>query len=115
MIFNHSNSKLNQANKGIDFLFTDIYQTFMANHKSALKRARQNISRNKTNKVIISQIKTKIKEFNAFISKKDAESVRKSFREVNSSLSKALKRRLISKNYVSRKLSLLSNELKKIS
>ena len=87
----------------------------MANHKSALKRARQNISRNKTNKVIISQIKTKIKEFNAFISKKDADSVQKSFREVNSSLSRGLKRGLITKNYVSRKLSLLSNQLKKIS
>jgi len=87
----------------------------MANHKSALKRARQNISRNKTNKIISSQLKNKINEFNRLLIDKKTDLLQESLSSLNSSLSKALKKGLIKKNHVSRKLSLLSNQIKKIT
>ena len=87
----------------------------MANHKSALKRARQNISRNKTNKIISSQLKNKINEFNRLLIDKKTDLLQESLSSINSSLSKALKKGLIKKNHVSRKLSLLSNQIKKIT
>ena len=87
----------------------------MANHKSALKRARQNISRNKTNKIISSQLKNKITEFNRLLLDKKTDLLQESLSSINSSLSKALKKGLIKKNHVSRKLSLLSNQIKKIT
>ena len=87
----------------------------MANHKSAFKRARQNISRNKTNKIISSQLKNKINEFNRLLIDKKTDLLQESLSSLNSSLSKALKKGLIKKNYVSRKLSLLSNQIKKIT
>ena len=87
----------------------------MANHKSAFKRARQNISRNKTNKIISSQLKNKINEFNRLLIDKKTDLLQESLSSINSSLSKALKKGLIKKNHVSRKLSLLSNQIKKIT
>ena len=87
----------------------------MANHKSALKRARQNLGRNKTNKIISSQLKNKITEFNRLLLDKKTDLLQESLSSINSSLSKALKKGLIKKNHVSRKLSLLSNQIKKIT
>ncbi len=87
----------------------------MANHKSAKKRSRQNIKRNSVNRSIISQIVTNKNKFEADLASKDVESLKKTFSLLNSSLSKALKKGIIKKNYVSRKLSSLSNQLKKIS
>ena len=86
----------------------------MANHKSALKRVRQNIKRNMINRILLSQIRNKTNNFNDILSKKDVESLRKSFSILNSSLSRAVKKGLIKKKHMSRKLSLLSNQLKKI-
>ena len=86
----------------------------MANHKSALKRVRQNIKRNMINRILLSQIRNKTNNFNDILSKKDVESLRKSLSILNSSLSRAVKKGLIKKKYISRKLSLLSNQLKKI-
>tara|TARA_B100001245_G_C22552150_1_gene276198 strand:- start:162 stop:425 length:264 start_codon:yes stop_codon:yes gene_type:complete len=86
----------------------------MANHKSALKRVRQNIKRNMINRILLSQIRNKTNNFNDILSKKDVESLRKSLSILNSSLSRAVKKGLIKKKYISRKLSLLSNQLNKI-
>ena len=86
----------------------------MANHKSAKKRNIQNEKRNLVNKALLSKIKNNSSRFNELIKAKDTESVKKTFSLLNSSLAKALKRGLIKKNYVSRKLSSLSNQLKKI-
>ena len=86
----------------------------MANHKSALKRVRQNIKKNIINRILLSQIRNKTNNFNDILSKKDVESLRKSLGILNSSLSRAVKKGLIKKKHMSRKLSLLSNQLKKI-
>ena len=87
----------------------------MANHKSALKRVRQNIKKNIINRILLSQIRNKTNNFNDILSKKDVESLRKSFSILNSSLSRAVKKGLIKKKHMSRKLSSLSNQLKNIS
>ena len=87
----------------------------MANHKSALKRARQNLTRNKSNKIITSQLKNKLNHFNSLLLDKKTDLLQESLNSINSSLSKALKKGLIKKNHVSRKLSSLSNQIKKIT
>ena len=69
----------------------------MANHKAAFKRARQNISRNKTNKIISSQLKNKINEFNRLLIDKKTDLLQVSLSSLNSSLSKALKKGLFKK------------------
>jgi len=87
----------------------------MANHKSADKRARQTIRKTNLNQRILSQVKTNFNRFNDNLGKKNIEEATNSFRLYNSSLSKALKRGIIKKQNVSRKLSSLSDKLKKIS
>ena len=86
----------------------------MANHKSAAKRARQTLKRNKVNSSMLSKIKNNINNLNSSISSKNMDEISKSFSSVNSSLAKAVKKGLIKKEFASRKLSLLSKELKKI-
>ena len=87
----------------------------MANHKSAKKRTRQPLKRTKINKSFLSKIKSSTSKFNALISNKDPETLKKSLSILNSNLAKAAKKGIIKKQHVSRKLSSLSNQLKKIS
>ena len=87
----------------------------MANHKSAKKRTRQTLKRTKINKSFLSKIKSSTSKFNALISSKDPETLKKPLSILNSNLAKAVKKRLIKKQHASRKLSSLSNQLKKIS
>ena len=86
----------------------------MANHKSAKKRCRQALKRNEVNRSLLSKIKNSVNTFNSLISSKKTEEIKKSLSSVNSALGKAVKKGLIKKEFVSRKLSLLSKELKKI-
>ncbi len=87
----------------------------MANHKSAKKRSRQTFKRTQINKSILSKIKTSLNKFNALISSNDSEALKKSWSSLNSTLARAAKKGLIKKQYVARKLSSLSNQLKNIS
>jgi small subunit ribosomal protein S20 len=86
----------------------------MANHKSAQKRSRQSITKNQINSQILSKIKTKINNFNEILISKNKADLDKSLSLINSSLSKAVKKGLIKKEFVSRKLSLLSKKIKNI-
>ena len=86
----------------------------MANHKSAKKRSMQSLSRNAINHQYLSRIRTSIINFEAAIKSKKTDEVQKSFSNVNSSMAKAVKKGLISKQLLSRKLSSLSNQIKKI-
>ena len=87
----------------------------MANHKSAKKRNRQTLKRNKVNRSLRSKINNNINRFNSIISSKKMDQIMESFSSINSSLAKAAKKGLIKKEFVSRKLSSLSNQLKNIS
>ena len=85
----------------------------MANHKSAKKRSIQSIARNALNNQYLSRIRTSVSKFEVAIKSKNVEEVQKSFSDVNSSMAKAVKRGLITKQLLSRKLSSLSIQIKK--
>ena len=85
----------------------------MANHKSAKKRNRQSLKRNKVNRSLRSKINNNINRFNSIILSKKMDQIIESFSSINSSLAKAAKKGLIKKEFVSRKLSSLSNQFKK--
>ena len=85
----------------------------MANHKSAKKRCRQALKRNEVNRSLLSKIKNNINIFNSLISSKKTDEIIKSLSLVNSSLARAAKKGLIKKEFVSRKLSSLSNAINK--
>jgi small subunit ribosomal protein S20 len=86
----------------------------MANHKSAQKRSRQTIKKTKINQILLSQLKTSYKKFNSNLNDNNLEVATESLRKFNADLSKALKRRIIKKRTASRKLSSLSDKIKKI-
>ncbi len=85
----------------------------MANHKSAKKRSKQALKRNKVNRSLLSKIKNNVNIFQALVSSKKADEIKKSFGSVNSALAKAVKKGLIKKEFASRKLSSLSNAIDK--
>ena len=85
----------------------------MANHKSAKKRSIQASARNVVNNQYLSRIRTSITKLEVAITSKNTDEVQKSFSNVNSYMAKAVKRGLITKQFLSRKLSSLSNQIKK--
>ena len=86
----------------------------MANHKSAKKRARQILKRTKINNQAISKIRTNLNNFNNLLLEKNKAELDKSLSLINSSLAKALKKGLVKKEFMSRKLSSLSQKIKNI-
>ena len=86
----------------------------MANHKSAKKRSRQTLKRNSINTQALSKIRTNLNSFNNLLLEKNKAELDKSLSLINSSLAKALKKGLVKKEFVSRKLSSLSQKIKNI-
>ena len=86
----------------------------MANHKSAKKRSKQTLKKKQVNVRYLSKIRTALNNFESTIKSKNQEDIKKSFAEVNSAFSKALKRGIIKKHLLSRKLSSLSKQIKNI-
>lgn len=86
----------------------------MANHKSAKKRTRQTKSRNLVNKILHTKINNSIRKLNNELNAKNIKEIQASFAIVNSTLAKAVKKGLIKKQFVARKLSSLSAQIKKI-
>ena len=86
----------------------------MANHKSAKKRSRQTLKRNRINTQVFSKIRTNLNNFNDLLLEKNKADLDKSLSLINSSLAKALKKGLLKKEFVSRKLSSLSQKIKNI-
>jgi len=86
----------------------------MANHKSAKKRSRQTLKRNSINTQALSKIRTNLNSFNDLLLEKNKAELDKSLSLINSSLAKALKKGLLKKEFVSRKLSSLSQKIKNI-
>ena len=86
----------------------------MANHKSAKKRSRQTLKRNRINTQAFSKIRTNLNNFNNLLLEKNKAELDKSLSLINSSLAKALKKGLVKKEFVSRKLSSLSQKIKNI-
>lgn len=87
----------------------------MANHKSALKRNRQNIKRNQRNTALRSAYRTELKKFLVLVEEKNMESLTKTLPAIHKAVDKACSKGLISKNAASRKKSRLSILVNKLS
>ena len=85
----------------------------MANHKSAKKRSVQSKLKNAVNTQYLTKIRTNLNKFNNSLKKSGSEEVVKSLGDVNSIMAKAVKKGILKKQYMSRKLSSLSNQIKK--
>ena len=87
----------------------------MANHKSALKRARQNEVRRIRNKSTKTRIKNIVKDVRLDVSEKSKESSLTKLDTAKSIIDKAAKKGVIHKKTASRKISRLSKNVNAIS
>ena len=87
----------------------------MANHKSALKRARQNEVRRIRNKSTKTRIKNIVKDVRLDVSEKSKESALTKLDTAKSIIDKAAKKSVIHKKTASRKISRLSKNVNAIS
>ena len=85
----------------------------MANHKSAVKRARQNEKRRIHNRTIRSNYRTEIKKFNTLIEAGNKEEAAAALPAVQKVIDKACSSGIIKKNNASRKKSRLTISLNK--
>ena len=85
----------------------------MANHKSAKKRSVQSKVKNAVNGQYLTKIRTNLNKFNMSLKNNNSEEAQTSLNEVNSIMAKAVKKGILKKQYMSRKLSSLSNHIKK--
>ena len=85
----------------------------MANHKSAKKRSVQSKVKNSVNTQYLTKIRTNLNKFNNSVKNSKIEDAIKSLSVVNSIMAKAVKKGILKKQFMSRKLSSLSNQIKK--
>ena len=85
----------------------------MANHFSALKRARQTEKRTAVNRVNRSRLRTALRRYRTALASGNAETAQQAFAQTASALDKAAKHGVIHKNTASRYKSRLSARLKK--
>ena len=86
----------------------------MANHKSALKRARQNIKRNLRNRSLRTALRTILKKYRALLEAKQVTEAQSGFPLVQKALDRAVTKGVLHKNTANRQKSRLSDALKKI-
>ncbi|MBU4344203.1 MAG: 30S ribosomal protein S20 [Desulfobacteraceae bacterium] len=87
----------------------------MANHKSALKRARQNEQRRMRNKTTKTKIKNIVKDVRLAAGKESNETVLNKLNQAQSIIDKAAKKGVIHKKTASRKISRLAGLVKSIT
>ena len=85
----------------------------MANHKSAKKRSVQSKIKNAVNTQYLTKIRTNLNKFNNSLKNSNPDEIIKALGNVNSIMAKAVKKGILKKQYMSRKLSSLSNQIKK--
>src|SRR5262245_15241377 len=85
----------------------------MANHYSALKRARQTTTRTAQNRANTSRLRTALRKFRAALQAGDKAQAKTQFAETVSSIDKAVKKGVIHKNTAARYKSRLSARLAK--
>ena len=86
----------------------------MANHKSAVKRARQNEKRRERNKIVRTGIKNVTKNVRLIVQKKEErEIILKTLDNAKSAIDKAAKKGVIHKNTAARKISRLTKLVNK--
>ena len=87
----------------------------MANHPSALKRARQNEVRRVRNKSYKTRVKKAVKEVRAALSENSVEQARNSFVKAVSIIQKAASKGVIHKNQASRRISRLATQINNLA
>jgi len=80
----------------------------LANHKSALKRARQNEIKRERNKSIRTKVKNAVKQVRTTVAEENKESAQVELNLAKSTIAKAAKRGVIHKKTASRKISRLT-------
>ncbi|HEX7926664.1 MAG TPA: 30S ribosomal protein S20 [bacterium] len=85
----------------------------MATHKSAIKRAKQNLKRNERNRALRSELRTAIKKFRAIAEGKDAKAAAAAYPVVQKTIDKMESKGILHKNTASRYKSRLAAALKK--
>ena len=85
----------------------------MANHKSAKKRSIQSKVKNTVNAQYLTKIRSTLNKFNDSLKNSKSDEASKSLSDVNSIMAKAVKKGILKKQYMARKLSSLSNQIKK--
>lgn len=80
----------------------------MATHKSALKRARQNLKRRARNASLRSAFRTAIKQFRTLLAAKDLEAAQTRLPRLHKTIDRAVTQGLIHKNQAARKKSRLT-------
>jgi len=83
----------------------------MANHFSALKRARQTEKRTARNKANRSRLRSALREFRETLAKGDKQTAEQNFRQTVSALDKAIQKGVIHENTASRYKARLSKRL----
>lgn len=83
----------------------------MANHKSALKRVKQNEHRRLRNKIAKTRIKSVVKDVNTQADAAEQEAVAKQLRTAQSVIDKGSKKGAIHRNTASRKISRLTRRV----
>ena len=83
----------------------------MAQHKSAKKRARQNLKRRTRNRTVRSRLKTAVKYARAAIAGTDDEAARSGLTSAEREIRKAASKGVLSKKQASRRVSRLARSL----
>jgi small subunit ribosomal protein S20 len=86
----------------------------MANHFSALKRARQTAKRTATNRGNTSQLRSALRVLRETIAKGDKATAEKTYRETVSALDKAIQKGVLHKNTAARYKSRLSARVRAV-
>jgi small subunit ribosomal protein S20 len=86
----------------------------MANHFSALKRARQTTKRTATNRANTSQLRSALRELRETISKGDKAAAETTYRATVSALDKAIQKGVLHKNTAARYKSRLSARVRAV-
>ena len=85
----------------------------MANHKSAKKRSIQSKVKNIVNSQYLTKIRTNLNRFQESVKTNNSEETKISLSKINSYMAKAVKKGILKKQYMSRKLSSVSKQIKK--
>ena len=104
----------NDFNIKVDFKYIKfIGFSYMANHKSAKKRSVQSKVKNVVNTQYLTKFRSTLNKFNNSLKNSNPDEAAKYLSDVNSIMAKAVKKGIFKKQYMSRKLSSLSNQIKK--
>lgn len=87
----------------------------MANHPSALKRAKQNEVKRVRNKSYKTRVKKAVKEVRTAIAANSTDQAQQSFKEAVSVIQKTASKRVIHKNQASRKISRLARGINRLA